>query len=504
MNCADVRVFLEEYIFGDLNPEAAVLVKQHLASCPACREEEQALARAMALLRRHRPSVPGDLWPSLRQVVAAAGGRTQARVRWIAAVAASLLLLFSIPFFSPGAMSYAARIPVIGAFYRMVGDPGMRAAGERGYGEDVNIAATDQGVTVTVTRVVADETRTVVYLDLRAKGTADEDFPEAVLLQEFTLKDSAGREYRPRSGEYGLAPGGGRYGIQVFEPLNAFPAEVTLLITQLELDGATLNGCWELRFPVNKIPDDASVLDVNESVTHAGITLTVDRLTLAPTQTVIYYTLTGLNDKEDGGGTNFSRISGPGCPGQRNPMRLDPFDYILVEQPGGRPLRVMSGGLKSSGEVWNGQVSFEPVSPESTGLTFRVNVGDSPAPDGLLVTVPLNGGTVHQEFRRSRVLVEQPPSVNGRYVVEVSVWGDDLTKDVDWFLRDEKGVVYRPVSRRLDIPIEFQTLAPGAPTFKIHLEFPAVPSGGECLLYPKDLKDADSWEWQVNIPIIDP
>ncbi|MCS7272790.1 MAG: zf-HC2 domain-containing protein [Fimbriimonadales bacterium] len=53
MNCGRATEWLEAYIMGDLAPELADQLEQHLARCEACRQRYEQLRRLIALLKRY-------------------------------------------------------------------------------------------------------------------------------------------------------------------------------------------------------------------------------------------------------------------------------------------------------------------------------------------------------------------------------------------------------------------------------------------------------------------
>ena len=73
MNCAEARERLDDYVDGELAAPELHQMELHLASCPACRDEERELrvllAHAAALPKEVAPS--RDLWPSLSAEMAA-------------------------------------------------------------------------------------------------------------------------------------------------------------------------------------------------------------------------------------------------------------------------------------------------------------------------------------------------------------------------------------------------------------------------------------------------
>ena len=68
MNCSEVRPLLPVSLYGDLLPEEAASVEEHLTTCPACRRQREELERVRAALTAvPAPSVQVDLPGLFRQ-----------------------------------------------------------------------------------------------------------------------------------------------------------------------------------------------------------------------------------------------------------------------------------------------------------------------------------------------------------------------------------------------------------------------------------------------------
>lgn len=52
MNCRQARNLIEPYIVGDLNPELADQLEQHLKQCAECRRYYEEQRRLVTLLKR--------------------------------------------------------------------------------------------------------------------------------------------------------------------------------------------------------------------------------------------------------------------------------------------------------------------------------------------------------------------------------------------------------------------------------------------------------------------
>jgi len=100
MNCSLVRPLLPVALYGDLSPEEAASVEEHLTSCPACRRERAELERVRAALTAmSAPLVQVDLPALYRQTAESQARRVR---RWrrtalaLCGVAAALLLVIGL------------------------------------------------------------------------------------------------------------------------------------------------------------------------------------------------------------------------------------------------------------------------------------------------------------------------------------------------------------------------------------------------------------------------
>jgi len=105
MTCEHVTERLDDYLDGELAEDAFQEVELHLASCPACREEERSLRAVVeraAVLPRHQDP-PRDLWPEIAEeiasrrrftMVSAVAARPAAR--WTAGLAAAATVVLAV------------------------------------------------------------------------------------------------------------------------------------------------------------------------------------------------------------------------------------------------------------------------------------------------------------------------------------------------------------------------------------------------------------------------
>lgn len=81
-NCASYQGDLAAALYGDLTPGERMRLDQHLAACPACRAEADALRALVALMPRTQPQFTGDLRPVLLAELSRVRTARKAAWRW--------------------------------------------------------------------------------------------------------------------------------------------------------------------------------------------------------------------------------------------------------------------------------------------------------------------------------------------------------------------------------------------------------------------------------------
>ncbi len=105
MTCTEAQARLGLHVDGELPPDQAEALQQHLAACPACQEEHAAIRQlATALSNAQRASVPPRLWPAIDQSLdrprdalrRIRGTPAKWRRPWVLGAAAGVVLLVGL------------------------------------------------------------------------------------------------------------------------------------------------------------------------------------------------------------------------------------------------------------------------------------------------------------------------------------------------------------------------------------------------------------------------
>ncbi len=96
--CETVRAFLDEYLAGELLPDASAAVARHLESCEGCRRERDELKAIRALMHSARTEAPAELSERVMRAVHEEHMRAKwtRRIRMLSACAAALIVAVGV------------------------------------------------------------------------------------------------------------------------------------------------------------------------------------------------------------------------------------------------------------------------------------------------------------------------------------------------------------------------------------------------------------------------
>lgn len=230
------------------------------------------------------PWLEEEKLPPVRAEALAALVRRRSRARWLrraVATAATGAAAVAAAVFWPVMVSVASGTPWVGPYVARLAqtDQGAYWAEQKGYVVPVGRSATGQGYTLRVESVLADAARTEVYYTVEGPGLAAMTHRPRIE-PEFNLR-------RPGSGWSGRSDlTDGRWvGSLTLPPLPLPVTQVTLRMTSV----AGVQGNWPVSFLASRRELDAHTrsLAVGRRWQGEGYDLTVQRVLLAPTETVV-------------------------------------------------------------------------------------------------------------------------------------------------------------------------------------------------------------------------
>lgn len=332
--------------------------------------------------------------------------------RWMGGAATAAAVVLAV-LAGPLLVAVASGAPVVGPFIARMAryDEGAHWADQKGYVVPVSKSATDQGYTFRVESVMADSARTVIYYVVEGPDLERlRPFPHP--RPRFNLKHPSGGS----SGGGELADGR-LVGKLEYPPLPTPTALVSLDLTQV----GNVAGDWSLSFMASRLELDrlARVIDLNRRLTGSGYDLTVRRVLLAPTQTIV-------------------EIEGTVAEG----TELRPFATLTVS---GTAVKQHNTQYTWGGTVVNHRFAFDRIDPDAAGEAIMTLTGLVQWQEGGL-TLDLKPGSraTHGEFSLEFAGIEQ---VDGKTKVAVRIpWTkENLLKHqdfADWSVLDTEGKRY--------------------------------------------------------------
>lgn len=260
-------------------------LSQHVASCASCQQivalfkgEEQFIKETL-----QEPALPDDFEADvLAQLVPYKKKRTRWR-KGAAAVAVALLSFGIVTAVSPSFADFVASI-----FSTEHVDTGLNEAQKFGFVEQVDVAATDQNITIHIEEVMVDATRIVFIY----KVTDDKGNALSPLIGHW--EEQLDLQFQTKSGERFESTGGRRMlleqqigYVEVTTP--AVQEDVTLHWHVKEIDGQQGNWQLALPIPVEKALAARKTVDLDTTYTQSNVRVTFDEATFTPSTTVITY-----------------------------------------------------------------------------------------------------------------------------------------------------------------------------------------------------------------------
>ncbi|MPZ13223.1 MAG: DUF4179 domain-containing protein [Chloroflexi bacterium] len=298
------------------------------------------------------------------------------------------------------AVAYAAVSPLVQRIWQT--SPGLSHVAEAGFVQELNLSQTHHDMTITLERAYADPSLVAIASTVAVPESFAAEHTTPRVVPE--LVDSEGRRYSPTGGRGAGEVNGAAARLDFFSvpELPSNTREVTFTLTFPQLSAAhivddrrvrivTLPGPWEYRFilplvrgrviePQSSVTsEDVTIrcdrldalsrrvvendegekcVEVRSQVDGMAVTLTLERVSAAPSATVVRFRVTSIPEAPDG--PNWQpvgvRLKGDGCL-----VGGDPTEGWAA----GNPYHIAPG-------VWQAMFDSPPGAP-GTECTFRVD-----------------------------------------------------------------------------------------------------------------------------------
>ncbi|WP_318617628.1 DUF4179 domain-containing protein [Sporosarcina sp. YIM B06819] len=304
MECKHIQEQIIDYLDGILNDNERIRFDLHVNGCKQCKDELLKCEEIIKSLKIENESIsiPHNFMDNVRQSVANTQKKkrkTFQRPAIVGIVAALIMTLFV------GTAVATKSFTTFAEWWRDFGNKKNEQIEnyvQHGLGDNVNIEAESNGVNITVTSVVADDVQTHIYYEIEDRNKENKymvDFTNGI---QIVNQDELVSLEKPINSHIGLYSDKsnvykGRLGIA---PLVASEGTITLKLDKIQKAIETdlgfstpkdpinqMEGDWYFEIPVKK--NSAIVHELNVETEIEGNPIYFDKLTIAPTITVLSY-----------------------------------------------------------------------------------------------------------------------------------------------------------------------------------------------------------------------
>lgn len=310
MDCKDVQERIIDYIEGDLDAKEQKLIEEHIEICSQCEKEFLELKATIEYIIDEANLINVENNIKLSPKITNKSFKKVTRTGLIAIALSFILVVTAFAAEVLGFFDYwkkSSEIPM-NAWMQLI---------DNGVGQKLDISVTDGGIKVTAEGVISDEKNTIVLLkieDLNGKERYVPDIFEEKYGDSISLSgDIAGMEYFTRGyplwrrtplysedenivrlmvGTNPIEGNEGNIGIHINRLTRFYSPD----IESIE-DREIIHGNWDISIPVKQIQSKTYI--VNKDIDLDGNKLTINKVIVAPTATVIDYTIDKFNRKNN-------------------------------------------------------------------------------------------------------------------------------------------------------------------------------------------------------------
>jgi hypothetical protein len=307
--CEEYHKHYIDYLEKLMDRPAKIEFEMHLYNCPECQADlgsfqEMAMTSLNQVEEMQGLKVPSQLLENVRKRLSEKKENRQKKNK----KRKKLALIFASVFAFVMAFGFmTGALPKV--YYAWAeDDEQLRSFLQQGLGKRLSLEAESAGVTVKINGVVADDIQTLVFYEIHAMeenkqyfmgfddGVSvenEQDIMETQSYPRFSIPDAeAGMNKREKNVFYGKV---------ALSPLKEEEGLIKLRITKIQeltndtalrfgfTPGEYKTGDWSFEFPATKQP--SLEYSVNQQKEIEGVPIRIDKLTIAPTTTILQYAI---------------------------------------------------------------------------------------------------------------------------------------------------------------------------------------------------------------------
>lgn len=307
--CEEYHTHYIDYLEKSMDRPAKIEFEIHLYNCPECQADlasfqEIAMTRLNQVEEVQELTVPSQLMENVRKRLAEKKEHRQKknkkRQKWALIFASAFAFVLALGFMT-------GLLPKV--YYAWAeDDETLRSYLQEGLGERLSLEAESDGVLVKIKGVVADDFQTLVFYEIHSleedkqyfmgfdDGVSVENESDIMKTQSYPLYSFPDAEAEMNKNAKNVF-----YGKVSLRPLEEDEGLIKLRINRIQeltndpalrlgfMPGENKTGNWSFEFPATKQP--SMEYTVNQQKEIEGVPIRINKLTIAPTTTILQYAI---------------------------------------------------------------------------------------------------------------------------------------------------------------------------------------------------------------------
>lgn len=306
MNCVEIKYKLYDYIDNNLDNNDKESIKLHIENCIDCKKEYEEILEAISYVQEgfDKISAPDGFMKGIKnniKGITTQGHKVRKPLKTVF-IAAALFILVTVTAFAAGGFNFLKWWQEVS----IKESKSIEELIENGYGENVNISAQYKDIKITIEKVVADDTGTILSYsieDITKKKRYMMDYEKGISFQGEFIYPHEGCT-NPLKGDSILYSDVTyiQKGMFRLDPIKGENATINIIISELQYGDkkpfSIVKGTWELNVPI--IKHKARNYTLNKEVDIDGNRVIFKEIKIAPTNTALTF---AYNENQ---GTNYS------------------------------------------------------------------------------------------------------------------------------------------------------------------------------------------------------